>query len=299
MQNQIAFCRDIQKNRVPPISFIFSHIMGLIFMIFLTVLELTAVVFNLRLLLSCFKDKTKYTFLQRGRMFLVVQWICQVTILVADAVESWKRFASYQLEESCSIFRVLSLSLMFFQACNLMAIITIFYETPVKSGNREFSTRFKIYAVLALGLTGSVTIWWYNCFSSQNLSRMALKAILFASVIFVIVLVSATGNIFIQDTPTDETKPEASVANIFSEKRYVFLVTLLIICLITILSWEPHSESIANNYKPKDFEEQIVLKEVLYSLTETFVVGIFLPVILTGLIDSNDEGKTEMKTILI
>ena len=67
--------------------------------------------------------------------------------------------------------------MLFFQACNLLAIVTIVLETPVKRGNREFSTKLKIFAVLALGLTvGSVTMWWYNWFSSQNLSQMALKA---------------------------------------------------------------------------------------------------------------------------
>ena len=147
-------------------------------MIFLALLQLAAVAFNLRMLLSCFKDKTKYPFLQRGRMFFICQWICQVTILVADAVESWKGFAS-QLKESCNIFRILSLSLMFFQAYNLMALVIILTESQVKRENREFSTKLKISAVLVLGLTGSATILWYNCFSSQNLSRMAPKAIFF------------------------------------------------------------------------------------------------------------------------
>ena len=137
-----------------------------------------------------FQRRKKYSFLQRGRKFLIIQWVCQVTILVADTVESWKVFASH-LKKSCNIFRVLSLSVLFFQACNLLAIVTIVLETPVKRGNREFSTKLKIFAVLALGLTaGSVTMWWYNCFSSQNYSQMALKATVFASVIVVILLVS-------------------------------------------------------------------------------------------------------------
>ena len=104
---------------------------------------------------------------------------------------------------------------------------------------------------------------------------------------------------FLQRAPTDETQPEASVWKIFPKKRYVFLVTLLIMCLIIILGWEPHSESSRNSYKPEDLEEVIVLKEVAYSVVETFFVGIVLPVILTNLIDSNYEEKDEIKTILI
>lgn len=172
------------------LRFVLSYIMSLVFMIFLAFIHLSAVVGNLPMLLSCFKDEKKYSFLQRGRMFLIIQWVCQVTILVADTVESWKVFAIH-FKKSCNIFRVLSLSVLFFQACNLLAIVTIVLETPVKRGNREFSTKLKIFAVLALGLTaGSVTMWWYNCFSFQNFSQMALKATVFASVIVVILLVS-------------------------------------------------------------------------------------------------------------
>ena len=41
------------------------------------------------------------------------------------------------------------------------------------------------------------------------------------------------------------------------------------------------------------------MKEVAYSVVETFFVGIVLPVILTNLIDSNYEEKDEIKTIII
>ena len=268
-------------------------------MIFLALLQLAAVAFNLRMLLSCFKDRTKYPFLQRGRMFFICQWICQVTVLVADAVESWKGFASH-LKESCNIFRILSLSLMFFQAYNLMALVIILTESQVKRENREFSTKLKISAVLVLGLTGSATISWYNCFSSQNLSRMTTKAIFLASVIFFVLIVFVVArNISIQDTQTDETQPEASVWKIFPKKRYVFSVTLFIMCLIIILSQERLSESSPNNYKAEEFVEMNVFKKVVYSVVETFFVGIVLPVIITDLIDSNYDRKDEIRTILI
>lgn len=95
------------------LRFVLSYIMSLVFMIFLAFIHLSAVVGNLQMLLSCFKDEKKYSFLQRGRRFLIIQWVCQVTILVADTVESWKAFASH-LKKSCNIFRFLSLSVLFF-----------------------------------------------------------------------------------------------------------------------------------------------------------------------------------------
>ena len=144
-------------------------------------LDLAALVFNVRMLRTCFKDKTKYKFLQRGRILVICQCTCQVTILVTDAIESWKGFAS-QLREYCNIYRILSLSVMFFQACNLTAILTIYFKRRETSGNRELSTKLKVFAVLSLGFTGSVVIWWYNCFSLHILSQVVLKAVFAATV---------------------------------------------------------------------------------------------------------------------
>ena len=42
-----------------------------------------------------------------------------------------------------------------------------------------------------------------------------------------------------------------------------------------------------------------VFKKVVYSVVETFFVGIVLPVIITDLIDSNYDRKDEIRTILI
>ena len=273
--------------------------MNLECVILMAFLDLAAVVFNVRMLLSCFKDKTKYKFLQRGRILAICQWACQVTILVSDAAETWKGFAS-QHGEYCNIYRILSLSVMFFQACNLTAILTIYFERPVTRGHRAPSTKVKISAVLSLGCTGSVMIWWYNCLSPEIVSQMALIAVFAATVISIIVLVidAAARNMNIQDRQEENT-PEASLWKFCKEtKRSVFFITLFslfIMCLVVSLSGEPRSESTLS----QDFEKRFALMEALYLVYIRYIVGIVLPLALSGLIDSSYEGKNEMKTILI
>ena len=265
-------------------------------MIFMAVLDLPAVVLNVRMLLSCFKDKTKYKFLQKGRILVICQFACNVTIIVTDAIESWKGYAS-QLGECCNIYRILSLSVMFFQACNVTAILTIYFERRETNGNRELSTKLKISALLSLGFTGSVVIWWYNCFSPHILSQVVLKAVFAATVIFVVLLfVVAVRNINIQFDRPEENTAEASLWKFCKEnKRSVFFITLSIMCLVVILSGVPRSESPLS----QDFEKTLVFKEALYSVVTRFIVGIVLPLALSDLIDSSYEGKIEMKTILI
>ena len=123
-------------------------------------LLMVGVFFNLRMLRSCFKDKTKNTFLQKCRTLTVCQCACQVTILVADAVESWIGLET-QPRESCNVFRVLSSSTLFLQGCNLVAILMIHFDQPTSHGTRELCSKLKVSAAWSLGFIGSAMIWWY------------------------------------------------------------------------------------------------------------------------------------------
>ena len=118
--------------------------MGLIYTLLMAALGLTGITFNLRMLRSRFKDKTKYTFLQKCRTLAVCQCACQVIILLADAVESWKGLET-EPRESCNVLRVLSSSMLFFQACNLMAILSFILTNPQRMEPRScaLNSRFQ------------------------------------------------------------------------------------------------------------------------------------------------------------
>ena len=70
-------------------------------------------------------------------------------------------------------------------------------------------------------------------------------------------------------------------------RRPVLFITLLLVCLLVILSWSPRS---AGNEARKD---------VLYSVITRFVVGIVLPVMFTDLIELSKQEENGLKSAFI
>ena len=216
--------------------------MNLMYPLLMAALDLAGITLNLRMLRSCFKDKTKYRFLQNCRTLAICQCACQVIILLADAVSSWKGLET-EPRESCNVLRVLSSSMLFFQACNLMAILSIYFDQPTVHGTSELCSKLKISAALFLGFTGSAMIWWYTCSSREFLFQMVLKVIFVTSVAFVILLftLDARNNVHVQpevDTQQVSMKTCSLLWKVFKEnRRPVLFITLLLVCLLVILSY--------------------------------------------------------------
>ena len=267
--------------------------MSLIYTLLMAALDLAGITFNLRMLRSCFKNKTMYTFLQKCRTLAISQCVCQVIILLADAVESWKGLETESIE-SCNVFRVMSSSMLFFQACNLMAILIIYFDQPTAHGSYELCSKFKISAALFLGFTGSAMIWWYTCSSREFFFQMVLRVIFVTSVAFIILLfaLDARNNSHVQlevDTqPSQSVKTCSLLWKVFKEnRRPVLFITLLLVCLLVILSWSPRSA------------ENEARKDVLYSVITRFVVGFVLPVTFTDLIELSKQEGNGLKTAFI
>ena len=266
--------------------------MRLVYLLFIAALDLAGIVLNMRMLRSCFKDKTKYTFLQKCRTLAICQCACQVTILVADAVGSWKGLET-EYKESCNFFRVLSSSTLFFQGCNLIAILIIYFDHPTSYGTPELCSKLKISAALSLGLIGSTMIWWYSCFSQDFLFQMALLVLFVVSVAFVVLLLAWDARNNIHDQLEDATQQASMktcslLRHVFKEhRRPVLFIALLLVCLVVIFSGSPRSA------------ENEVLKEVLYSVITRFVVGIVLPVTFSDLIELSKGEENGLKTLVI
>lgn len=267
--------------------------MSLIFTLLMAALDLTGIIFNMRMLRSCFNDKRKYTFLQKCRILAICQCACQVVILLADAVESWKRLET-ESRESCDVLRILSSSMLFFQGCNLMAISIVYFDQPTALGTSELCSKLKILAALSLGFTGVAMIWCSSCFSQEFLFQMALRVIFVVSVAFVVLLFVWDARNNIQDQL--EADPEqvsmktclALLWKVLKEnRRPVLFITLLFVCLIVLLSWSPRSA------------ESGARKDVLYSVITKFVVGIVLPVTFTDLIELSKQEENGLKTAFI
>ena len=263
--------------------------MSLIHTLLMAALDLAGITLNIRMLRSCFKDKTRYTFLKKCRTLAVCQCACQVVILVADAVESWKGLEA-QPRESCNVFRALSSSMLFFQGCNLMAILIIYFDQPTSHGTSELCSKLKISAVLSLGFTGSAMIWWYTCFSQEFLFQMALRGIFVVIVAFVLLLFvcDARNNTNVQlddDTQQASMKTCSLLCKVFKENRKpVLFITLLLVCLLLILSWSPRSA------------ENEARKDVVYSFIARCIVGVVLPVTFTDLIELSKQDENGLKS---
>ena len=268
--------------------------MSLIHTLLMAALDLAGIIFNLRMLRSCFKDKTKYTFLQKCRTLAICQCACQVIILLAEAVESWKLGLETEPRGSCNVIRVLSSSMLFFQGCNLMAILTIYFDQPTAHGASELCSKLNISAAVFLGFTGSAMIWWYTCSSREFLFQMVLGVIFVVSVAFFILLFAwdaRLNNIDVQlevDTQQASMKTCSLLWKVFKEnRRTVVFITLSLLCLLVILSWSPRSA------------ENEALKDALYSVITRFDVGIVLPVTFSDFIELSKQEENGLKTAFI
>ena len=271
-------------------------------LLLMAVLDLAGVFFNIRMLRSCFKDTTKYTILQKCKTISICQCACQVIILVTGAVESWTGFHD-QFRESCIVFKLLWISVMFLQACNITAILIIDSDHSLVCRNRDVSSKLKMAATLFWGFVGSTMIWWYSCFPQEFISPMTFIVIqLILLVMFVVLLLAAGSRNNIHDqlnnTNTDTLINSSLVWKFCKEnKRPVFFITLLLICLVVILSGLYRTVHPSESLLSQDFEQTRVFKEALHSFIPMFVDGIVLPVTFSDWIDSSDQEGNEMKLI--
>ena len=266
--------------------------MSLVYTVLMAALDLAGIIFNMRMLRSCFNDKRKYALLQKCRTLAICQCACQVVILLADAAELWEGLET-ESRESCNVFSVMSSSTLFFQACNLMAISIIYFDQPTEHGTSELYSKLKIIAALSLGITGSAMIWCSSCFPRQFRFEMGLSVIFVISVAFVVLLLAWDARNNIQDQLEDDPQ-QVSMKTcsllwkvVKENRRPVLSIALLFVCLLMLSSWSPRS---GENEARKDF---------LYSVISRFVVGIVLPVTFADLIELSKQEDNGLKTSFI
>ncbi|KAL9954692.1 hypothetical protein ACROYT_G042260, partial [Oculina patagonica] len=211
--------------------------------------------------------------------------VCQVTILVTSDAESWRGLHD-QHREFCNVFKLLTISTIFLLVCNTTAILIIDFGHPLVG-----SSKLKISGAMCLGLVGSTVIWWHSCFANGRpyITLMAVIVIqIFCFTVFIALLAATSTETNTRDQ-LNQNSSEAlknhcsSLWNVWKEKkRPAFFTTLLLMCLVVIISGSPRSP-----------EQTEVLKTVLYSFIMRFVVGIILPLTFSDLIDSSYKGESE------
>lgn len=266
------------------------EVMSLTYWLVIAALDLAGVIFSARMLRRCFQDKMKNTFLYKYRTLAICQCACQATFVVTDAVQSWKGF-EIQARESCNVFRVLSISTLFFQACNITAMMIV-YSDHGSPANQDTSSKRKITAALSLGLIGSAVIWWYSCFSQELLSQMTLVILLVAAAALVVLFAIDIRHRLVNTTPD---LPEAPIKtpslawNVCKEnKRAVAFIILLLMCLVVVLSNVPRSTF--------HFNASVYLIIMIFQRSG---VGIGLPLTITDFIDSSNEQDREQEKFMV
>jgi len=224
-------------------------------------------------------------------MLAIWQVACQATILVMDAVESWNGF-DVQPRESCNVLRVLSLSMMLIQACNINVTMIIYFDHYMAYQNQELlSSKVKIAVAVSMGISDSLITWWYCCGSQEILSRMAVRVMCVVSVVFPVFLSSSTlrNNIDgVSESITTEasTKTSPLLLRLFKdESKLISFIALLFMNFVLILGDVPRISL--------DFKETCCL------LIMRFIVGFVLPLIVTDMIDSSHEEESGRKIVVI
>jgi len=225
-------------------------------------------------------------------MLAIWQVACHSTVLVMDAVESWNGF-DVQPRESCNVFRVLSLSMMLIQACNINLTMIIYFDHYMACQNHKLlSSKVKIAVAASVGIIGSITTWWYSCGSQEVLSRMAVRLMCVISVIFPVFLSSSTSRDNIDKASQGITTVEASIKTsslllrlFIDENKLISFIAMLFMAFILIFTDLAHLS--------------LHFKETFCLLITRFVVGFILPLIVIDMIDSWREEENGRKVVSI
>jgi len=252
---------------------------------FMAALDLAGIHFNIRMLLSCFKNDRKLAFLQKYKPFVICQFVYQVSVLAMNTIEAWSG-VDVQHDDSCGFFKTSSISVHIFLVSNFAAVPIIAAYHPIVYKNQELSPKLLILAPVFVGVSGSAFLWWYSCLLHEGESQTVAIAMIFLAVLLLLLLVTA-----IKYTQLDQTSAKQKAALLrdsVKEQRKVWFVAawLLICCAVVValrsLPWPSLKES-------KIF--------CLFMLNS--VVGIAMPVAFNCLFESIHDEETTLKTVMI
>ena len=264
--------------------------MGSIYVPLITSLGLVGVFFNLRMLLSCLKNKTKYTFLQNIWPVVVCQTVYHVTVLTMNTVDAWKSPDVRRVEYCSVIYALVSTLMTFFVGGNLMAILAMESRNSLGSVDQSrdpFSTctLFRT-AVLALGFSIAVIARCYLCFHPQLAFYVINISVIIVLTVIVLLLVAYGSSVPSVDpdriTPNRLMMRRTSLlTRCNNNKGTVLFVALFSMCTGLVVA---------------QFFSTQAFQAFSYLLIMNAVVGVALPVAFGDFIVLSSELENEMKT---
>lgn len=249
---------------------------------------LAGVYFNTRMLLICFKNKTKCSSIQKLRPFVICQFVYQVTSIGTTDVKAWTEL-DVQHQEYCSVLRMLSISTQILLSCNLIAIAAMI--TPEQSNvdkRRHFCTKlFIVAAAQCLGSISLAVFSWHSCFLHDSVPQ---GFIVIASVFFLLLLLlTSVKNIQLDQVYNrEELKASSLCAFLKENKTFILGAAWLLLCYGVI--------------KASDAVPWMSLGEqngrFLHAFMLNTVAGVVLPLAIIDLLNSSYENS-ELKTYVI
>ena len=250
------------------------------YILLITALGLVGVFFNLQMLLTCYKNKTKNTFLQNIWSLVICQLVYHVTVLVINTVDAWTRLEVQQEEYCSTIYLLISTFMTFFVGGNLMAILAMECRNPTAYQSRVLIPTCELFttAALALGFTVSVILRLYTCSREQSAFYLMVISLIVVVTIVVLLLVASGPSLQLHNiTPKPTAMPKTSLPHRFMKnKGIVLFVALFLMCVCV---------SVTQLFSPQAFYA------AFYLLIMNAVVGIALPLTFNGFVDSRSELK--------
>lgn len=254
----------------------------------ITALGLVGIFFNLRVLLSCLKNKAKYTFLRNTWPVVICQTGYHVTLLIMNTVDAWTRLDEQRVLYCSVVYVLVSTVMTFFVGGYLMAILAMESRNTLGSVDQSrdpFSTctLFRT-VVLALGLC---VLRCFICFHQQlAFYVMNISAIVVVTIIVLLLVVCGSS---VSSFNLDHIAPKLPMpgtpflTRCKKNKGIVLFVVLFLICTGVAVT---HAFS------------TLAFQAFSYLLIMNAVVGIALPVTFGDFIDSSSELEDEMKTVV-
>lgn len=256
----------------------------------ITGVGLVGVFFNSRMLLSCLKNKAKYTFLQNIWPVVICQTVYHVTVLAMNTVDAWRKLDVQRVEYCSVVYVLVSTVITFFVGGNLMAILAMESRNTLASVDQSrepFSTctLFRT-AVLALGFSVTVILRCYICFDQQLAFYVMNISVIVVVTIIVLLLVACGSSVPSLDldriAPNHPMPRTSLLTRCRNNKGTVLFVALFLMCIGLAMT--------------QLFSTQ-AFQAFSYLLIMNTVVGIALPVTFGDFIILSSKLENEMKTV--
>ena len=280
---------------------VFSELISIMCNTYLLLLafHLVGLFFNIRMFASCFKDKAKYTILQKTKPFMLCQCIIQVAFLALNANEATTTFEKehHGSKEWCGTNSVLMTSVGFLMIYNVLAMLAIEHHAMVGL-RREPSPKV---ALLMFGILSFGTVLSITTFSVTELcASYTTLAVASSLLMFVILWVLWRVCTYVDhETPKISTETFSLLYVLSKNKTVLFSSTLIVLAVVLKIILDVVS-SVAFNYQEVEDEFKSVqfFEKVLFLYIICFVAGISLPLHFQNLIDFIPKEANE-KAILV